>query len=215
MVGRHETPAERAQHSALGASGPGRTCDVRRIVVGVDDSEHSKAALSWAAEEAELRRLPLEVIMTWQEPIDPDLVWPSSGQLESETRSALDKIIGSVLGDQPAVEVHATAVSGQAGHVLRDRSERATLLVVGNRGHGEVTGLLLGSVSEFLATHARCPVLIVRGTPDHATIATPSTTTPTDQQRGRAANDKEVDRVKGAGPRTRRHRAQSLRRGDD
>lgn len=154
-------------------------------------------ALSWAAEEAELRRLPLEVIMTWQEPIDPDLVWPSPVQLESDTRRALDKIIGSALGDHPAVEVHATALSGQAGHVLRDRSERATLLVVGTRGHGEVAGLLLGSVSEFLATHARCPVLIVRGTPDHARTAAPSTTTPTSQQPGPAANGEELERAEG------------------
>jgi nucleotide-binding universal stress UspA family protein len=177
----------RGRHRALGATDPGSNSDAGGVVVGVDGSENSKAALSWAAEEARLRRLPLDVIMTWQQPIDPDLDWPSSAQLKSDTRRALDKIIRSVLGDQGRLEVRSTTVSGQAGHVLRDRSEHATLLVVGSRGREEVAGLLLGSVSEFLATHARCPVLIVRGTPDHVEIPTPSPTTSTSRQPSPAA----------------------------
>jgi nucleotide-binding universal stress UspA family protein len=53
-------------------------------------------------------------------------------------------------------------VEGHLASVLTEQSKNASLIVVGSRGHGEFAGMLLGSVSEFLATHARCPVLVVR-----------------------------------------------------
>lgn len=192
---RREAPVDRRRLRAPEAPDPGPNNDLRGVVVGVDGSEHSKAALSRAVEEARLR---LDVVMTWQQPINAELDWPSSARLESDTCRALDKIIGSVLGDQPAVQVRTTTASGPAGHVLRGRSEHATLLVVGNRGHGEVPGLPLGSVIGFLATHTRCPALIVRGTPSHVEIATPPPTSLTSPQPSPAANAgearEEVDR---------------------
>ena len=55
--------------------------------------------------------------MTWHEPIDPDVAWPCSAELAFDTRRSLDEIVRSVLGDEPTIEVHTTAVSGQAGRV--------------------------------------------------------------------------------------------------
>ena len=67
-----------------------------------------------------------------------------------------------MLGDDPGIEIDLTVVEGHAASVLVEAARGTSLLVVGSRGHGEFTGLLLGSVSERCVTHAPCPVVVVR-----------------------------------------------------
>jgi len=81
----------------------------------------------------------------------------------ADAKSELEASIHDVLGRQPSIAVSALVVEGHPSLALVDASKSAALLVVGSRGHGEFTGMLLGSVSEFVSTHAHCPVVIIRG----------------------------------------------------
>ena len=135
-----------------------------RIVVGVDGSESSKEALTWAARQAKLTGAPLTALSAWQ---DTSIWGRSPGWLPgvdpaTATGEALEEIIGEVLGSEHDIDLQTTVVEGHPGPVLTEESKSASLIVVGRSGHGEFVGMLLGSVSEFLATHSHCPVTIVR-----------------------------------------------------
>ncbi|MCU4184466.1 universal stress protein [Acidiferrimicrobium sp. IK] len=136
----------------------------RFIVVGVDGSGTSRAALRWAARQAELTGAELHAVMAWSVPVmayGSPVVVPVDLDLADSTQKALDQIIGEVLGDQPAIKISAVAVEGRPAERLLHEAEGAEALVVGSRGHGAFTGMLLGSVSEHCATHASCPVVVV------------------------------------------------------
>jgi nucleotide-binding universal stress UspA family protein len=70
--------------------------------------------------------------------------------------------VGRVADEYPGVAIERRVEEGPAAHVLVDRSAEADLLVVGSRGHGEFSGMLLGSVSQHCAANAHCPVLVHR-----------------------------------------------------
>jgi nucleotide-binding universal stress UspA family protein len=85
-----------------------------------------------------------------------------------EARRQLDKAISAVLTPGDAIEIRRSVVEGYAAPVLEALSKTADLVVVGSHGHGELVGLLLGSVSEHCVTHCHCPVVVIRGTGRHA-----------------------------------------------
>jgi len=132
------------------------------IVVGIDGSPYSREALRFAAEEAELRGGRLRVVCAWQVPIS---VQPAVGLtlvLDDDTAETLvRKELDQVFGSDPGVPVEVIVQEGNAAPVLIHHSRDAELLVVGSRGHGGFVGLLLGSVGQQCAVHARCPVVIV------------------------------------------------------
>lgn len=137
------------------------------VVVGVDGSEESRAALRWAVEEARLRQTPLRAVYAWLSPvvnrrgyIPPDLL--DLKVLEGKAQQVIAAAVDEVAGGSPGVEIEPLAVEGPAAQVLLDTSQEAELLVVGSRGHGGFTGLLLGSVGQQCAHHAPCPVVVVR-----------------------------------------------------
>lgn len=145
------------------------------IVVGVDGSNASLEALRWAVEEGRMRRTPVRALLAWRyahpiEASDPYLLSlgfdPEPGDpgralrlTEARLASAVDAALEG-LEDPDSVEQEV--IEGHAAAVLVDASARAELLVVGSRGHGGFSGLLLGSVSHACANHAACPVVIVR-----------------------------------------------------
>jgi nucleotide-binding universal stress UspA family protein len=138
------------------------------IVVGVDGSEFSKRALRWAVEEARLRHARVRVVHAWW--LYPML--PPSGKrpenepphLSDDATGAVQAFVAASLGERWDVEIEFVAVQGQqASAALVDAAGDADLLVVGSRGAGGFSGLLLGSVSRQSAQHAPCPVVIVRG----------------------------------------------------
>ncbi len=140
------------------------------IVVGIDDSEHARRALSWALEEARLRDARLVVTHAWGVPIVPygpgvGAVAIDAGEFEQAAREAVDRMVGEALAGDAAngLDIERRSVEGGAAGVLIDtaRQENADLLVVGTRGHGGFKGLLLGSVSATLAHHTPCPLVIV------------------------------------------------------
>lgn len=135
-----------------------------RIVVGVDGSASSRAALRWATTQAERSGATLEAITCW--------LWPSSYGWPMpvpegfdpavDARHLLDDVVAGVGRDHPSVELTTRVVEGHPAEVLTKASDGAELLVVGSRGHGAFTGMLLGSVSDHCVAHARCPVVVVR-----------------------------------------------------
>ena len=149
-------------------SAEGTTATRRPIVVGVDGSESSLAALRWAARQAGLTGAPLEIVSAWEWPVSylglgtPE---PPDYDPADEARRQLDKAISAVLNPCDAIEVRRSVIEGHPAPVLEALSTTADLVVVGSHGHGEFAGMLLGSVSEHCVTHSQCPVAVIRGTP--------------------------------------------------
>jgi nucleotide-binding universal stress UspA family protein len=136
-----------------------------KIVVGVDGSDSSKAALTWGIRQAQLTGAPLEAIMTWDYPMSYGwMIVPENVDLQADATSELERVVKEVTEEMadPSVELTTRVVQGHPALVLMSEAADASLVVVGSRGHGEFAGMLLGSVSEHLSTHAPCPVLIFR-----------------------------------------------------
>ncbi len=135
------------------------------IVVGVDGSESSKEALRWAARQARVTGAKVRAVMAWEYPTSFGWAppYPTEFHPELDTRNALDATIEEVLGTDGAVEVESCVVEGRPATELLEAAKGADLLVVGCRGHGALTGMLLGSVSQHCMTHASCPVMVVHG----------------------------------------------------
>lgn len=146
-----------------------------RIVVGVDGSEHSRQALSWALREAARTGSTVEAIACWEWPATVGVVGPYADvdfDIPRMTRQVADEAVANVVAateEASGVTVRTRVVEGYPARMLIEAAAGAELLVVGSRGHGTVRGLLLGSVGLHCATHAPCPVLIFRlGDPDRS-----------------------------------------------
>lgn len=133
-----------------------------RVVVGVDGSPSSEQALRWAAEQTRLTGQQAHALITWQIPVTYD-GWISDSDWAGEAAGTLQKAVENVLGtDSPPVVQQVTR--GHPAKVLvEETADPADLLVVGSRGHGGFSGLVLGSVSQHVVAHAACPVVVVRG----------------------------------------------------
>lgn len=136
------------------------------IVVGVDGSTSSRDAIKWAIDEARLRKTKVDAVFAWQSPlmvglqyIPPDLLDPDA--LERHAQEIVEAAVAEV-GETPDVEIESSAVEGVPAHVLLDESRDAEMLVLGSRGRGGFSELLLGSVGQQCVHHAACPVVIVR-----------------------------------------------------
>ena len=136
-----------------------------RIVVGIDGSDSSIAALCWAANQAESTGSGLEVIITWEWPTTVGWAPPFAADYtpEGDARRVLDEAVEKVRSTHPDVDVRSIVIEGHPAPALIEASRGADLLVLGSRGHGQFVGMLLGSVSEHCVTHAHCPVLVLRG----------------------------------------------------
>jgi nucleotide-binding universal stress UspA family protein len=142
------------------------TAGTGRIVAGIDGSSASLDSLAWAARQADLTGARLEVIAAWSWP--SSFGWavpvPADFDPEAEVQASVDAAVASVRAAHPSLVVDARVVHGHPAPVLVEASKGADLLVVGSRGHGEFVGMLIGSVSEYCTTNARCPVLVHRAT---------------------------------------------------
>ncbi|MFD1212271.1 universal stress protein [Arthrobacter sp. GCM10027362] len=135
------------------------------IVVGVDGSDQSLCALSWAAQEAQQRRTPLHVITAYTVPVfaassmDAGYATLDDQVIREGAEAVLEQAVARLADSD--VEVHPSVETGDAAGVLLDLSEEAELLVVGTRGRGGFVGRLLGSVSSAVPAHAKCPTVTV------------------------------------------------------
>ncbi|MEU6540926.1 universal stress protein [Streptomyces sp. NPDC047000] len=134
----------------------------RRVVAGVDGSASSFEALRWAVRYAALTGGTVEAVTAWEQPSG----WfapPMEAAFDLESaREVQARELREALGDEDAAGVRAVLVHGNPGDVLLQSAEGAAVLVVGSRGHGGFARAMLGSVSQRVALHADCPVVIVR-----------------------------------------------------
>ncbi|MGW5919657.1 universal stress protein, partial [Nocardia fluminea] len=138
------------------------------VVVGVDGSEQSRIALRWAAEYAAHHRAPLQIVYAIDVPVDygPGLSGPlfDAERLRSHGESvvaAAETEAAETAASTAEIAISTAAVTGSPVAVLRERGDKARLLVVGSRGLGAIRRTLLGSVSTSLARHAACPVAVI------------------------------------------------------
>lgn len=145
------------------------------VVVGYDGSDGSERALDWAAEEARLRGLPLELVTVWDEPtvdvgmgagavVDPNLALVLEQRAEEIAAAGAAMVSG--------VDVSSRAEVGPAASALVEASKKADLVVTGSHSKRGVAEILLGSTSDQVATHAKCPTIVVRPKPiEHRRLA--------------------------------------------
>lgn len=137
------------------------------VVVGVDDTDDSALAVSWAAHEARVRGVPLMVLRgyTWAtgDPYlasdDRDIVT----QLQKQSDRIAHEAVLNAQRQEPDLEVRCEVAEVHPPDLLTERSEQASLVVVGNRGRGALARAVLGSVSSSVVARARAPVVVVCG----------------------------------------------------
>jgi nucleotide-binding universal stress UspA family protein len=134
------------------------------VVVGVDDSPSSEAAITFAFEAAAARGVPLVPVRAWLEhAYDAGAgVLIDWTRVEERQRSALDRRLARWAEEFPAVRVSPVVARDGAARTLVEHSRDAQLVVVGSRGRGNLAGLAMGSVSHVVLQHAHCPVAVVR-----------------------------------------------------
>ena len=141
------------------------------IVVGVDGSDGGARALTYAAREAGLRKARLLIVSAWEVPstvyaggLAPALDQETIDGFSEGAKQVVQKAIAQAKELEPSVDTEGRVAEGQAAEVLLQEAKEADLIVVGNRGLGGFSSLLLGSVSHQVVQHAPCPVTVVRET---------------------------------------------------
>jgi nucleotide-binding universal stress UspA family protein len=136
------------------------------VLVAHDGSAQAEAAVRTAVRYAAALGKPVTVVRAWNVSTAPR---PSSAgpgymppfeDFEAATLAALEENLAPIRSEHPEVTIRAAVVHGSPAEKLIDASGRADLIVLGSRGHGGFAGLLLGSVSEQVVRHAKCPVLV-------------------------------------------------------
>ena len=148
------------------------------VVVGVDGSAGATAALRWALAEARLRKSPIRIVHAWMfgysgGSIDGSMYWgdglgPSAyAELDLSTvhRAAedlLERAVAEAGAGTDGIEVERRVIQAPAAEALIAAAGPDDLLVVGSRGHGGFSSLLLGSVSRTVLQHSAVPVVVIR-----------------------------------------------------
>ncbi len=176
-----------AAAASAGATGDAGAESGERIVVGVDGSESSRAAARWAVAEGALRHATVEAVHAWDVPM---IFGPVGGGFPYDTdglggaaRELLDEVVDEAVAETAAragatpVAVERTVSPGGPASSVLDAAKGADLVVVGRRGVGGFHRLLLGSVSEHVARHAPCPVVVMppQAATDDGAAGTPTT----------------------------------------
>ncbi|MEO8888456.1 MAG: universal stress protein [Jatrophihabitantaceae bacterium] len=140
---------------------------LRRIVVGVDGSAQSVAALRLAGRIAAGLGVEIDAVIAWDLPISYGMgAVPSDWQPDLDAASALSEALAAAFGNAVPHGLSSQVRRGHPAKVLLDAAGDAEMLVVGSRGHGGFVGLLLGSVSAQCTELASCPVLVVHANAD-------------------------------------------------
>ncbi|MFF0464744.1 universal stress protein [Streptomyces mexicanus] len=143
----------------------------RPVTAGVDGSQESRAALAWAAREAERRGLPLHVVHAWRFEVHDAF---DLGDRDTQRQNVQDMITGTlreVTDRHPHLTVTTDVVEDDAVDALTAAAADARLLVLGSRGHGALVGFLVGSVGQQVIARAARPVVLVRAGDDPAAEA--------------------------------------------
>lgn len=137
------------------------------VVVAVDGSDASKVAVRWAARTAMKRDLPLRLASSYAMPqflyaegmVPPQEIYDD---LQAETMEKIEEAREIAYGVAPEIKVGHTIAEGSPIDMLLDMSKTCTMIVMGSRGLGGLSGMVMGSVSAAVVSHAECPVVVVR-----------------------------------------------------
>jgi nucleotide-binding universal stress UspA family protein len=149
----------------------------RVIIVGVDGSCSSVAALRLAAGLIPLAGDRIDALAAWQHPLVFGLYPPLDDDYEELAGRALDQAVSDAFPTGAPCVLTRRVRHGLATEILIEESRHASMVVLGSRGHGGFNGLLLGSVSSAVVERAECPVLVSHGAPHvpvGATISVPT-----------------------------------------
>jgi nucleotide-binding universal stress UspA family protein len=134
----------------------------RRIAVGVDGSDASVVALDWAIAEAVRCAATLEIVAAWVFPGTAGYVFTMDVAIPEAAREVVRTALARAAAMAPGIHVRGDVHQDPPAVALEAVSRQADLLVVGSRGLGAFRGLLLGAVSQHVAQHAHCSVVVVR-----------------------------------------------------
>jgi nucleotide-binding universal stress UspA family protein len=135
-----------------------------RVVVGVDRTPSCADAIAFAFQAARQRGIPLTAVHAWapDPPADLEGISGIATMAEALARRAIERELARGRDDYADVPVISKLAPGDPAHALLAESRGAALVVVGSRGRGHIMGTLLGSISQTVLHHARCPVAVVR-----------------------------------------------------
>lgn len=144
-----------------------RALEKPTVVVGVDGSKVSAKAIDFAFDQAEALRARVIAVYSWSSPFltyddGQTMLQFGEDEVQQSARVLVAEALAGAMADHPDVECETRLMSGRPARALLVTAESASLVVVGSRGRGGFTGLLLGSVSQSVLHHAPCPVAIVR-----------------------------------------------------
>jgi nucleotide-binding universal stress UspA family protein len=149
-----------------GAGGRPNRTTMERIVVGIDGSDAANEALDWALTEGRLRHAAVDVVHAWLPPYMGGYAYTAPTfdlfAFEAAARALLDTAVDRANTSDLTGAVERHLVTGGATSAILELANQADLVVVGSRGLGGFSGLLLGSVSDHVTHHAPCPVVVVR-----------------------------------------------------
>ena len=138
---------------------------VRPVLAGADGSQVSLRAVAWAAREATARGKPLLIVSALAPPPRLSSPWSAAAIQEAAQHRAEQALAAAAARAReaaPAVRMGTEMLEGEPAQALAERAAEASMLVVGSRGAGGFAAMALGSVSRYTATHATCPVVVVR-----------------------------------------------------
>lgn len=138
-----------------------------KVVVGVDGSPNSEAALRWALTDAEKHEGQVTAVFVWQVPFSSFPGLYDRDALEKASKEFLIERVSEV-APKPPVPLLPVVAEGDSAEALIAAAQDADLLVLGTRGRSSLAGLLLGSVSQQCAAAARCPVVLIKRLEDLA-----------------------------------------------
>jgi nucleotide-binding universal stress UspA family protein len=151
-----------------------RPSDAGPVMIGIDGSEISEAALAFAFATAATRKVPLIAVHAWTDyvfaaAVAPLLDWDA---VEADAHRLLAERLAGWIEKYPDVEVRRVVVQDRPAHTLIQQATvtAAQLVVVGSHGRGSLAGLVLGSVSHAVLHHSPCPVAVVRTDPSAAAL---------------------------------------------
>jgi nucleotide-binding universal stress UspA family protein len=153
-----------ARYATLGDQGIERVDPVGRfgrVVVGVDGSEESIAALRRGVIIADALNASIEAVSSWYFPSGYAAMGDAEYSPLDDATAILSGATKSVFGSNAPAWFTTAPIEGNPADVLIEQSRGAEMLIVGSRGHGGLAGVLFGSVSAMCAEHAHCPVLII------------------------------------------------------
>ena len=145
-----------------------RAHDLRSVVVGVDGSKESAKAIDFAFDQAEALRAQVVAVHAWSSPFRTyeddgrSMLQFDEDEVMESARVLVAEAVAGAAADHPDVTWHTHLAGGPPARAILNAAESAELAVVGSRGRGGFTGLLLGSVSQTVLHHAHCPTAIVR-----------------------------------------------------